>query len=111
MNLAATADEPPIELFQFDRAKELRGWTTPEGVYRGRGWPPPFEPPNDNPYTLVTGVEHMIDFIEGRVETLLVGLSTPVTCSRSCWRPTSRPVWVPSSTSTPPSPRPTDTRP
>jgi predicted dehydrogenase len=72
MNLASSADEPPVEVFQWDRTQEFRGWTTPEAVYRGRGWPPAAEAPV-NTYSLTSGVTHMVDFLEGRAERLLVG--------------------------------------
>jgi predicted dehydrogenase len=73
MNLGATLEDPPIEVFQWDRQREMRGWTTPEPVYRGRGWPPPEETAGPRTYSLVSGVTHMVDYVDGRAERLLVG--------------------------------------
>ncbi len=70
MNLAAAADEPPIELFRVDPASELRGWITPEKVYRGRV-NPPRRPPEPPTHSLVNGVEHILDHLDGRTPLLL----------------------------------------
>ncbi|MBW7882538.1 MAG: Gfo/Idh/MocA family oxidoreductase [Caldilineaceae bacterium] len=70
INLASTVEEPPLEVFRVDYEHELRGWVTPEKVYRGRVNPP--RPQNQpHPYTLVDGVEHMIDVLEGKCCLLL----------------------------------------
>lgn len=70
MNLASTVDEPPIQLFLTDDVNGLRGWITPEKVYRGRVNPPrrPADPPV---YSLVNGVAHMVDVLEDRSPLLL----------------------------------------
>jgi predicted dehydrogenase len=70
VNLAATADEPPISLFRVDHHTGLRGWVTPEPLYRGRVNPPrPPEPPPR--YTLVNGVEHFLDHLTAGAPLLL----------------------------------------
>jgi predicted dehydrogenase len=70
VNLAATADEPPISLFRVDHDTGLRGWITPEPAYRGRVNPPrPPEPPPR--YTLVNGIEHFLDHLSAGVPLLL----------------------------------------
>ena len=70
VNLAATADEPPFSLFRVDHDTGLRGWITPEPVYRGRVNPPrPPEPPPR--YTLVNGVEHFLDHLTEDAPLLL----------------------------------------
>ena len=70
MNLASTADEPPVLIFRADDAHGLRGWVTPEKVYRGRV-NPPRRPPEPPAYSLVNGVAHMVDALEGRSPLLL----------------------------------------
>lgn len=72
MNLAADPTDPPIELFTWDRQSELRGWTTPEPVYRGRVWPPGRGAFTANSFNFVRGIEHMADYISGRDRELLV---------------------------------------
>ena len=60
----------PIALFRVDHATGLRGWITPEPLYRGRVNPPrPPEPPPR--YTLVNGVEHFLDHLSEGVPLLL----------------------------------------
>ncbi|HEV2356869.1 MAG TPA: Gfo/Idh/MocA family oxidoreductase, partial [bacterium] len=63
MNLASTLDEPVIEVFRTDAASGLRGWMTPEAVFRGRV-NPPRKRPDPPPYTLVAGVEHLVEHLE-----------------------------------------------
>lgn len=70
MNLASTAEEPPIEIFRFDKASELRGWMTPEEVYRGRIGPPA-KPADPLPFDLVSGLEHMLEHLEDGTQLLL----------------------------------------
>jgi predicted dehydrogenase len=70
VNLAATADEPPISLFRVDHDTGLRGWVAPEPVYRGRVNPPRAPEPLPR-YTLVNGVEHFLDHLTEGVPLLL----------------------------------------
>lgn len=70
MNLASSADEPPVSIFTSNDAAGLRGWMTPEKVYRGRV-NPPRRPPEPPAYSLVNGVAHMVDVIEGHGSLLL----------------------------------------
>ena len=70
MNLASTVEEPPVLIFREDDEQGLRGWMMPEKVYRGRVNPPrrPADPPA---YSLVNGVAHMVEALEGRRPLLL----------------------------------------
>jgi predicted dehydrogenase len=70
MNLASTVDEPPVLIFREDDAHGLRGWMTPEKVYRGRV-NPPRHPADPSAYSLVNGVAHMVEALEGRSPLLL----------------------------------------
>ncbi|HYM70927.1 MAG TPA: Gfo/Idh/MocA family oxidoreductase [bacterium] len=70
MNLASTPDEPPIEVYRTDAGSGLRGSTTPEPVYRGRV-NPPRRRPDPPPYTLVSGVEHLVEHLERGTPLLL----------------------------------------
>jgi len=70
MNLASTAAEPSVEIFRADMASGLRGWVTPEPVYRGRV-NPPRRPPDPPAYSLVSGVEHLVDHLERGAPLLL----------------------------------------
>lgn len=72
MNLASTEAEPAIEIFRDDARAELRGWTTPEDIYRGRVWPPMRHLADAEPFSAVAGIEHMIAYIRGHADELLV---------------------------------------
>lgn len=70
INLAADAGEPPYEVFLDLPERGLRGWLTPEQVYRGRLNPP--RPARDQvDWSLASGVEHFVRVIEGQDELLL----------------------------------------
>ena len=70
INLAAEPDEPPYEVFLDLPEHSLRGWLTPEKVYRGRLNPP--RPQRDVvDWSLASGVEHFARVIEGKDELLL----------------------------------------
>ncbi len=70
MNLASTLDEPPIEVFRIAPQSGLRGWITPEAVYRGRVSPP--RRPREAPaYSLASGVDHLIAHLQHKTPLLL----------------------------------------
>ena len=66
INLAADANEPPYEVFRDEPERELRGWLTPEPVYRGRLMPPRRRPDAGPGWTLANGVAHFVRVIEER---------------------------------------------
>jgi predicted dehydrogenase len=67
ISLAATLDEPPYQIFRDEPAHGLRGWLTPERVYRGRLMTPR-QPQNQGgaPWSFAEGVAHFARVIEGR---------------------------------------------
>jgi len=72
INLAATADEPPYQIFRDEPAFELRGWLTPERVYRGRLQPPRRRRETEEVvWSFANGVAHFVNVIEGREELIL----------------------------------------
>ena len=67
ISLAATLDEPPYQIFRDEPAHELRGWLTPERVYRGRLMTPrQRENQGAAPWSFAEGVAHFARVIEGR---------------------------------------------
>ncbi|TAK22879.1 MAG: Gfo/Idh/MocA family oxidoreductase [Chloroflexota bacterium] len=70
INLAAEPDEPPYEVFLDNPEHGIRGWLTPEKVYRGR-LNPPREPRGGVDWSLASGVEHFARVIAGEEELLL----------------------------------------
>jgi predicted dehydrogenase len=70
INLAAEPDDPPYEVFLDLPEHGLRGWLTPEKVYRGR-LNPPRRPREAGDWSLASGVEHFARVIEGKEELLL----------------------------------------
>jgi predicted dehydrogenase len=70
INLAAEPDEPPYEVFLDLPEHGLRGWLTPEKVYRGR-LNPPRRPREAAEWSLASGVEHFARAIAGEEELLL----------------------------------------
>jgi predicted dehydrogenase len=70
INLAAEPWEPPYEVFLDLAEHGLRGWLTPEKVYRGR-LNPPRRPQEAAEWSLASGVEHFARAIEGEEELLL----------------------------------------
>jgi predicted dehydrogenase len=73
INLAATDDEPPYEIFRDEPAHGLRGWLTPEPVYRGRLMPTRRgrELPSEAPWSFANGIAHFARVIEGREALIL----------------------------------------
>jgi predicted dehydrogenase len=71
INLAATPDEPPYQIFRDEPEHELRGWLTPERVYRGRLMPTilPQLPPAI--WSFANGVAHFVDVIEGNAKLVM----------------------------------------
>jgi predicted dehydrogenase len=65
INLAATANEPPYEVFRTEPASGLRGWLTPERVYRGRLMTPVQNRDAADPWNFAHGVAHFARVIEG----------------------------------------------
>jgi predicted dehydrogenase len=72
INLAATPDEPPYQIFRDEPQHGLRGWMTPEPVYRGRLMPP-FRSPEGQAtgWSFANGVAHFVDVIEDRAELVM----------------------------------------
>jgi predicted dehydrogenase len=66
INLAATPDEPPYEIFRDEPEHELRGWLTPERVYRGRLMPTTRHRESERTWSFANGVAHFVNVIEGR---------------------------------------------
>jgi predicted dehydrogenase len=72
INLASRPDEPPYQIFRDEPAHELRGWLTPERVYRGRLLPPVRAiDRSERPWSFANGVAHFVDAIEGRSELVM----------------------------------------
>jgi predicted dehydrogenase len=72
INLAATADEPPYEIFRDEPERELRGWLTPERVYRGRLMPVIRSSEQQAlPWSFANGIAHFVDVIEGRSDLVM----------------------------------------
>jgi predicted dehydrogenase len=70
INAYARPEEPPLELFVWDREREFRGWAVPEKVYRGSLMPA--RPPAPRPdWSLASGVEHMVHVLAGETELIL----------------------------------------
>ena len=70
INLAGDADAPPYEVLLDDAERGLRGWLTPEKVYRGR-FVAPQQGRAGAEWTLANGVEHFVRAIEGQEELIL----------------------------------------
>jgi predicted dehydrogenase len=72
INLAATPDEPPYEIFRDEPDHDLRGWLTPERIYRGRLMPT-IRPETavDGGWSFATGVAHFVSVIEGREDLIM----------------------------------------
>lgn len=72
INLAATPDEPPYEIFRDEPKHRLRGWLTPERVYRGRLMTPRRnrEQP-ENPWSFANGITHFVEVIEGKDDLIM----------------------------------------
>ena len=72
INLAATADEPPYQIFRDEPQHELRGWLTPERVYRGRLNPPRRRGESGGAeWSFANGIDHFVGVIEGREELIM----------------------------------------
>ena len=72
INLSSPPDEPPVEIFYYDEAVELRGWLEPAEVYRGRLNPPTKPKRSREPdWSLASGVEYLVDCIENDKEPIL----------------------------------------
>lgn len=72
INLAATADEPPYQIFRDEPGYELRGWLTPERVYRGRLTPPRRRlESREEEWSFANGIANFVGAIEGREELVL----------------------------------------
>lgn len=71
INLAATADEPPYQIFRDEPEHELRGWLTPERVYRGRLMPPRRQADAGPGWTLANGVAHVARVINGEEQLIM----------------------------------------
>jgi len=70
INASSRYEDPPYEVFLRDKATEFRGWSRPQGVYRG-SLTPPRRPPGRPDWSLATGVEHMVRALEGETEFIL----------------------------------------
>ena len=63
-------EDPPLEVFLWDEEREYRGWSRPEKVYRGSSMPARSLPaPPD--WSLASGVEHVVQSLEGEAELML----------------------------------------
>jgi len=72
INLAATADEPPYQVFRDEPEHELRGWLTPERVYRGRLNPPGRRTESsDVGWSFANGVAHFVGVIERQEKPIM----------------------------------------
>lgn len=72
INLAATPDEPPYEIFRDEPAHELRGWLTPERVYRGRLMAPRRgREQQEAPWSFANGIAHFVRVIEGQEDLIM----------------------------------------
>jgi predicted dehydrogenase len=73
INLASTPDEEPYEIFRDEPEHELRGWLTPERVYRGRLMPTRRgrEQSSEASWSFANGVAHFARVIEGQ-ESLIM---------------------------------------
>jgi predicted dehydrogenase len=72
ISLAATADEPPYQIFRDEPDHELRGWLTPERVYRGRLMTPRRgRDVEERPWTFANGVAHFVNVIEGKEKLIM----------------------------------------
>ena len=72
INLAAMPDEPPYQIFRDEPNHELRGWLTPERVYRGRLNPPRRRlESTDGEWSFANGVAHFVAVIEGREQLVM----------------------------------------
>lgn len=71
INLAATPDEAPYEIFRDEPEHELRGWLTPEPVYRGRLMPPRRRVDTGPGWTLANGVGHFARVIAGEEQLIM----------------------------------------
>lgn len=72
INLAATAEEPPYEIFRDEPERELRGWLTPERVYRGRLMPVLRSREQPAPsWSFANGIAHFVNVIQGRENLIM----------------------------------------
>lgn len=72
INLASTVDEPPYQVFRDEPEHELRGWMTPERVYRGRLMTPRRSREAEaRPWSFANGVAHFVGVIEGQEELIM----------------------------------------
>ena len=72
INLAATPDEPPYQVFRDDPEHGLRGWMVPESVYRGRLMPPRRgSDESERPWSFANGVAHFVNVVQGREELVM----------------------------------------
>lgn len=70
--LASTPDEPPYQIFRDEPEHELRGWLTPERVYRGRLAPPVRRmETTQTGWSFANGVEHFVRVIEGKEKLIM----------------------------------------
>jgi predicted dehydrogenase len=72
ISLASTPDEPPYQIFRDEPEHELRGWLTPERVYRGRLMTPRLgRHVSERPWSFANGVAHFVRVVEGAEKLIM----------------------------------------